>query len=72
MAAKKKAKKSVDRDRKLIAGKQDHEVSYEARRSGVSKKTVKKRGLLRAQRARRFGRRFRSADRISCCTLLLR
>jgi hypothetical protein len=41
-AAKKSAKKSVARDRKLIAGKQDHEVGYEARRSSVSKKAVKK------------------------------
>lgn len=42
MAAKKKTrKKSVGRDRKLIAGKQDHEVAYEAKNSGVSKSRVK-------------------------------
>jgi hypothetical protein len=42
MAAKKKVrKKSVSRDRKLVAGRQKHEVAYEARRSGKSTSRVK-------------------------------
>jgi Protein of unknown function (DUF3606) len=33
--------RSTGRDRKLVAGEQKHEVSYEARKTGASPKEVK-------------------------------
>ncbi len=38
----KSTSKGTSRDRKLVAGQQDHEVNYESKKTGASKEQVKK------------------------------
>jgi hypothetical protein len=58
--SKKKPSRGRSQDRKRVAGGQDHEVRYEAKKSGRSrsavKKAVKKVGNSRKKVERRLGR----------------
>jgi hypothetical protein len=59
-AAKKKTSRGRKQDRARVAGGQDHEVGYEAKKTGRSaasvKKAVKKVGVSRKKVERRLGR----------------
>jgi hypothetical protein len=64
----KKTSRGRSQDRKLVAGGQDYEVRYEAKKTRRSKaavkKAVKKVGTSRKKVERRLGRRWRPLQRL--------